>query len=160
VTEHRQYSEDEIASALAMLRANGGNAKRTAKHLGISRTTLRQWAGLSPVRGKQVGPDLVEAHSMVLADKLDVLAQRLIDKVSDGLNDIPMEDSGDVRNLLVAGGITIEKASFARGGATSRTETTQIVYIQPNALHDLSIRVLDGDVKELMSGNETSPELG
>jgi len=160
MAEHRQYTDDEVASALALLQANGGNAKRTALHLGISRTTLRQWAGKSPVRGKQVGPDLVERHSERLADKLDVLALRLVDKVAEGLDLVPMDSAADVRNLLVAGGITIEKASFARGGATSRTETTQIVYIQPNALHDLSIRVLDGDVKELMSGNETTPELG
>ena len=37
------YTEQQIIEALAVLMTNGGNAKRTAKQLGIPRPTLIRW---------------------------------------------------------------------------------------------------------------------
>lgn len=155
MASHRTYTEDEIASALATLRANNGNAKKTAHHLGISRTTLRQWAGLSPIQGKQVTEAQVANKSEQLANKLDVLALRLVDKVSDQLDEIPAETSGDVKNLLVAAGITIEKASFARGGPTNRNETgLKVSLVAPDGRSFPSLRAaaqasIEGEFHEL-----------
>jgi hypothetical protein len=154
--EHRQFTNDEIANALSVLRSNKGNAKKTAKHLGISRTTLRQWAGLSPVRGKQVSGELVQRKSLELADQLDSLALRLANKVADGLDMVPMETSGDARNLLIGLGITTEKASFARGGPTNRVESLKISLVVPGALRSTAGQVLDGSYTEVELHKELS----
>jgi transposase-like protein len=39
----RSYSEDEKASALALLVMNGGNIKKTAEDLKMPQSTLREW---------------------------------------------------------------------------------------------------------------------
>jgi transposase-like protein len=39
----RSYSEDDKASALALLDSNGGNVFRTAKLLNMPRATLQEW---------------------------------------------------------------------------------------------------------------------
>ena len=39
----RQYTEDDKATALAMLQANGGNITRVARELHIPASTLRKW---------------------------------------------------------------------------------------------------------------------
>lgn len=41
--ERRQYSDNDKATALAALDANGGNVKLTAEQLQIPRKTLSQW---------------------------------------------------------------------------------------------------------------------
>ncbi len=52
----RHYSEEERASALAALAANGGNIKRTASPLGISEKTLNNWAkGIRHSESAKVG---------------------------------------------------------------------------------------------------------
>lgn len=144
MTAKRSYTDDEIAAALARLKANGGNAKRTATQLGISRTTLRQWAGLSPVKGKQVAPEKVGEHGTRLAEKLDRLSDRISERALEAIETVPLETAADLRNLLVSGGITIEKASFARGGPTSRVENLKISLISPNALRDPELKVIEG----------------
>lgn len=40
---HREYTEDDKATALATLQANNGNILRTANELGIPQSTLRKW---------------------------------------------------------------------------------------------------------------------
>ena len=40
----RSYSDEQKASALAALAANGGNARLTAAQVGVPRTTLLKWA--------------------------------------------------------------------------------------------------------------------
>jgi hypothetical protein len=43
--KRRHYSDEDRAEALAVLDANAGNLKRTARDLGIPRATLQEWAG-------------------------------------------------------------------------------------------------------------------
>jgi transposase-like protein len=43
MAQKRQYTEDDKATALAALAANGGNIRRTARELNIPATTLRKW---------------------------------------------------------------------------------------------------------------------
>lgn len=145
MTKRRTYTDDEIAAALARLRANRGNAKRTAAQLGVSRTTLRQWAGLSPVKGKQVGPQKVEAASHELAGRLDEISRTISERVLEAAGRVPIETSGDLKNMLIGQGITIEKASFARGGPTSRAEQVRVSLTdEAQSLKNQGLRVLRG----------------
>ena len=57
------------------------------------------------------------------------------------------KDAAAVRNLLVGAGITTEKASFARGGPTSRMESVRVSLVDPDALAKASLRVIEGGKK-------------
>src|SRR5262245_52205925 len=43
MARQRRYTDEDKQRALAELEANGGNTKRTARLLGIPRTTILQW---------------------------------------------------------------------------------------------------------------------
>lgn len=70
----RQFSDNDKATALAALDANGGNVYKTARELGIGRTTLEGWA-----KGRGVNhamPELRQVKKRELADKLELVAHR------------------------------------------------------------------------------------
>lgn len=153
---HRSFTEDEIATALATLRANNGNAKKTAQALGISRTTLRQWAGRAKsttAKPKQVDGELVEAHTDRLAKSFQTFAEKAMDAAPERIPDMSGKD------LLIAAGIATEKVQLLRGGPTSRTNTQILVSLVAGdgrsfpTLRDASLAVLDGEVRELPAGD-------
>lgn len=141
------YTDEEIAHALAALRANRGNAKKTATQLGIPRTTLRQWAGLSPVKGKQVPLAKVEAASAELATTFEKISGRITEKVLEAVERVELKNAQDIRNMLVGAGITTDKGQLLRGGATSRVESVRVSLMEPSELRDRSLRVIEGGRK-------------
>jgi len=48
----RRYTEDDKATALAALQANGGNLKRTSRELGVPRATLTSWRDGTGINAK------------------------------------------------------------------------------------------------------------
>lgn len=148
--EKRQYSDDEVASALARLRANNGNAKRTAAQLGINRTTLRGWAGRHSNKtgtSKHVPEQAIEAKGAEQANRFDEITDRLTEKILNAISSVPVETATDIRNLLVGAGITTEKASFSRGGPNSRVESVKVSLIDPSALKSQGLTVIEGGRK-------------
>jgi transposase-like protein len=143
----RTYTDDEIAQARALLRANGNNAKKTALQLGVPRTTLRQWAGLSPIKGKQVSETAVDAKGEKLANQFEEITDKLNRRVLDAIDKVKVESAADVRNMLVGSGITTEKGSFARGGPTSRTESLRVSLVDPSSLRSGELTVIEGGKK-------------
>lgn len=108
----RRYSDDERATALAALAANGGNLARTAKQLGIPGTTLKQWA-----KGQR-HPEAAQMSDQKkgdLADALEGVAWKLAEAAPDK---IPF---ADLKNLAVALGIVIDKMQILRNKPTSIT---------------------------------------
>ena len=151
-----RYTDEQIATSLATLQANSGNAKRTAKSLGIPLTTLRQWAGRaqsSTAHPKQVDPALVDQQSEKLAGNWERIALGATDKAFERL------DEASVKDLLIGAGIATEKVQLLRGRATSRSEGSQIVYVQPAALRDLAGDVIDGQFR-VESGTPKALEAG
>src|SRR4051812_44811606 len=71
----RLYSDAERAAALAALDANGGNVKRTARHLSITVKTLSGWA--KGRRGTITPEQRTEARKDLLA-ALEDFALRLV----------------------------------------------------------------------------------
>ncbi|MFL6282750.1 MAG: helix-turn-helix domain-containing protein [Pyrinomonadaceae bacterium] len=76
-----QYSDDEKASALTLLAVNNGNLKRTARALGIPRSTLSAWAKGRGTHARVT--DLCHFKKGVLADRLEEAARKLLDAVMD-----------------------------------------------------------------------------
>jgi hypothetical protein len=156
MASHRTFTDDEVAGALATLQANGGNAKRTADTLGISRTTLRGWAGRhdNTPQPKQVSAELVRDKSVELANNLEALALKSV-----GLADEKVV-TASYKDLLIGAGIAIEKVQLLRGRPTQRTESLKISLVVPGGLRSLARNVIEGDFRQIpaKTGDVTDPE--
>ena len=143
---HRQFTEDERASAIATLTANRGNAKRTARNLGIPRTTLRQWVGRaksSTAVPAKTSPAVVDAYKGRLARKFEEFADLALDEVPSRIPTM----SG--RDLLFQAAIATDKVLLLRGQATNRTESLKISLVVPGGLRSAAGNVLEGEFEQL-----------
>jgi hypothetical protein len=68
-------------------------------------------------------------------------------KVIDGIGAVEVKNATDVKQLLIGSGITTEKASFARGGPTSRVESLRVSLVDPSSLLSGELTVLEGGKK-------------
>lgn len=148
MAEHVRYSDEEIAHALAVLRANGGNAKKTSIALGIPRTTLRQWAGRAQsetARPRRVASSVVRRAEDALASRWERIASVASEKA---LAAIEMLDPaalrvGQLRDLVVQAAIATDKQQLLRGGATSRVENVRVSYVDAGALRARALLVIE-----------------
>ncbi len=114
-TQHkrRRYSDNDKATALAALDANGGNVLKTATQLRIPRKTLEEW------NNGRVVDDVAELrheNRRELKEVLRDLAYTLAEALSDNLEDAP------TNHKAVALGIVIEKMQLLEGKATERLD--------------------------------------
>lgn len=113
--ERRQYSDNDKATALAALDANGGNVSKTARQLGIPNTTLTEW------RDGRIHDDVTvlrKRKKEELVGRLVEIAHLLIDAMPDKIKDANLQQSATTL------GITIEKIQLLDGSPTERTEVT------------------------------------
>ena len=117
--QQRRYTPEEIAAALAILEANGGNVSRTARDMGVPRKTLASWA-------ESNGPAMPDGETRqqekeTLADVFERVAYRAA-----GLQDVAMawieERGGEVAakhlsDLNRVGGTAVDKTQLLRGQA-------------------------------------------
>lgn len=112
--ERRRYSDQDKATALASLAANGGNVNQTARDLGLPEPTLRSWA-----RGRGVGVEIVDlqAHKKVdLADRLESIAHKLAGAIPGKI------DEGSLQQTATSLAILIDKMQLLRGRPTAINE--------------------------------------
>lgn len=130
----RQFSDNDKAAALAALDANGGNVYRTAKQLGIGRTTLENWA-----KGRGVNhdvPELRQVKKRELADKLELVAHRY----SNHLLKKSTVTETSAKDAAITVGTAIDKMRLLRG------LPTEIVAVLPplvQALQDAGMQPAD-----------------
>ncbi len=107
----RSYSDEEKASALAALAANGGDVHRTSRQVGVPRKTLEDW---SKGRGVCLAvADIRQGKKADLADRLEDLAHQLADAIP---GKIP---TADLKQLGVSLGIAVDKMRLLREQPTS-----------------------------------------
>ncbi len=107
----RQYTDEEKAEALAALDANAGNVARTARQIGIPRTTLQSWANQ---RGTNEGvTKLRHQKKGELADALEKLARKLIEVASEKIADATLQQ------VMTSVGIAIDKMQLLRNQPTA-----------------------------------------
>jgi len=85
--ERRQYTDEEKATALAALAANGGNVKKTALEIGVPRKTLERWAngGVHPAvaqAGHEKRLPLADVYEDIAYQCLGGLTQDKISKAN------------------------------------------------------------------------------
>ena len=127
----RGFTEDDKAAALAALAANAGNVSKTARDLGIPRTTLSRWSN-----GERIS-DGVTAKAQVkkaaLADELENVARALVGAMPAKIADATLQQSA------TALGITVEQMLLLRGEATGNTAMTiEVVYTNASLPTDAS----------------------
>ena len=149
--------QSTIAAALERLAANNGNAKKTARELNISRSTLREWAGRNNAHGKTPSPNLSDSKRSELAEKWRAIADKGTTIAIQALEGIAPADlkMRDVKDLLVGAAVATEKHQLLIGGPTSRPNTQILVsLVAPggktySSLREASLAVLEGEVREL-----------
>lgn len=116
----RTYTDEDKANVLALLAANSGNVKRTARDTGVAEQTVRDWKKAGE-RGNT--PSAVVALVPSAIEDFAVDAERIRDKALGALE--TALDAGQVttRELVPIIGMLTEKIALARGQATQRTET-------------------------------------
>ena len=128
----RRYSDEERATALAALVANGGNVARTARQLAIPAETLRKWSkGERHPESTQMG----EQKKGPLADAIEAVANQLLGDLSDEAK----RSQASLKDIATAFGIAVDKMQLLRGRATS---------IQQHDLSHLSDDELDRRIAE------------
>lgn len=133
-----QYSDEQAAHALAALKANGGNMQKTARMLGIPRTTLRQWAGqVIKSVPKTVPAQLIMDKTVEIADRLEHVALLAVGPDMD-----TALASASAKDRAIVAGIAIEKRQLLIGAPTSRTESLQVTLVAQGTLNELGDRTL------------------
>ena len=151
-----KYTPEQRANALATLERNGGNAKKTARDLGVPRTTLRHIAGRATdsVRGvlhKDAPPDL-RAELLGKWDNIASKATSIVQTALDGLEPSELKVHEIERVNLIAA-VATDKGQVLRGGVTSRVGFEPLAVFfssalrtpEPQAAIEGSYRVEDQD---------------
>jgi hypothetical protein len=113
----RQYTDNDKAGALAALDANNGNVNRTARQIGIPRTTLIEWMYNRHVSSDV--SDIRQEKKVSLAEKFEQLAEKLVDDL------IIRVGQGKFVEEATAAAIAIDKMQLLRGAPTSISDVTQ-----------------------------------
>jgi transposase-like protein len=109
----RRYSDDERAACLAALAANGGNVERTAREVGVPKTTLQQWAtGARHPEATQMS----ETKKPELADLFEDLARKALGVSRRGIRSLKADKAA------VVAGIATDKMRLLRGQSTATVD--------------------------------------
>lgn len=112
--EQRRYSDEEQASALAALAANGGNLYRTAEETGIPRNTLRSWMDGTV----KPPPDKTrQAKRLALRNGIEKLAARTLKRCLKTAAD--PEEKVSLRDGAVVLGICVDKLQALDNASTA-----------------------------------------
>ncbi len=110
------YSPEDKAAIMAVLAANGGNQKRTARETGVPLTTLRYW-----VKHPESAPPSSE-QVQAAVDEFVGAAQRIRDAALSKLEGLVQSNQVSARELITVVGVLDDKITRASGLPTQRTE--------------------------------------
>lgn len=109
------YRDEDKAAVLAVLAANGGNIKRTARETGIPITTVRRWSspGSTPPPAEKVQEAVDE-----FVKRAEAIREMALVKLESAVA------AGEVsaRDLITVIGVLDDKLTRAKGLPTQRTE--------------------------------------
>src|SRR5262245_22620644 len=109
----RTFTDADRLSALAALEANGGNVKRTAQSVGISRQLLCYWRDRQKTFDTEKAAAL-EGLKQGLAERCEALAGLLLED----LQDEEERRQASFRDKATAFGIVVDKMRLLRGEPT------------------------------------------
>lgn len=139
----RQYSDNDKATALAALDANGGNVTKTARETKIPASTITEWrdgrihADVTDIRDEKV----LELSELVEIELRAIFAEMGVKRAT-----------ASYANLATAAGIFVDKKQLLAGKATERKELNAQVNGHVTLLSTLSEEELDN----IIAGNPPS----
>jgi len=142
----RSYSDEEKAETLALLKANGGNVKRTAREKGIPYKTVEAWVRRGNLES------LAEGVQEQKEDELEVVLGRIALKAARRADERIPKESAKV--AMIALGIAIEKLQLLKGQPTS-IERVDLSNIPPDHLRALAEQAYTAQSPSLPVGVET-----
>ncbi len=119
--KRRHYSEEDKATALAVLAANNGDLRKTARDLGIPKSTLERWIYIQ----NTVVSAIADTKKKELSTELEELAYKIVGVMPDKLA------SANLQQLATSLGITIDKMQLLQGRPTERSETRATIEVKP-----------------------------
>jgi transposase-like protein len=114
-----RYDDTDKARVLAVLQANDGNVKRTARETGVADQTVRDW---KKKLAKGQMPAGTTAALPAMLGEFVADAERIRNKA---LKELEVQiDAGELsgKDLIVIVGVLTDKVRMAKGQATARTE--------------------------------------
>ena len=127
----RAYTGREKAEALCLLRANGGNVKRTARELGLPRKTVCTWA-----KGKGITQEVRRlSEDPEIRGDLAGRFERIAVAALESVTKEKLEKAG-FKDTMIGAGIAVEKAQLLRG--------------QPTAIHKQAAETLEEAASRLL----------
>lgn len=115
---YRQYSEDEKAAAIVILKSNEGNCSKTSRETGIPPGTLNRWKhedGYHPVTLLKQTEQRAE-----IDQRLERVVHELLDVVPDKYED------ANLQQAMTSIAIAVDKMRLLREQATSITDKRQL----------------------------------
>lgn len=110
---YRHYSNEFVANALALLKANGGKLAKTARQLDMPQQTLSEWAA----GNRAPSPEVQQAAEINVVQKLTGFVGYVCDLR-------PAADKVNLRDAAVAMGIAFDKLLLLTGQPNSIIKTT------------------------------------
>lgn len=107
----RRYSDEDKATALAALDANGGNVLKTARALKIPHKTLDEWA-----KGRNQVPEVADLRNEKkgeLSARYEAVIHELVDVLAD------KRANASLKDVATAIGILTDKMQLLRGRPTA-----------------------------------------
>lgn len=117
-----KYNDVDKARVIAVLQANDGNVKRTARETGVAEQTVRDWK--KKMERRELPPGTQAALPAAIKDFVED-AERLRNKAMHELE--VLMDLGELKgkDLITVIGVLTDKVRLVQGKATSRTEQVQ-----------------------------------
>lgn len=113
----RRYSDEDRATALALLALNGGSVTAVANATGFPDSTIENWRDREQ---NAAVPKLRDMKTADLADKLESIAHQCVDLMPDRMPDASLRDLAGAMHLAV------DKMRLLRGDPTAITEMRQL----------------------------------
>ncbi len=146
----RQYSDEEIGTALAVLDYYSGNALRTARELGIPRMTLVEWA-----KREKLPPGVVSVRQRK-REEFAHLSDEAAEWVITSITRSDVRKAG-LRDKVVAYGILRDKSAQDRGELTQVVEHR--ITIVKRAYEDIRALVPQDEARRLLTAQfDLKPE--
>lgn len=145
----RRYTERDQAKTAVVLKANGGNVKKTGRETGVPPATVRDWKqkweedGYPDVEDFELElKDFVESATEVRFLMVEMLREKIERRELTG------------RDLITGIGILTDKINIMTGMATSRTEHVELALPDPQELAKALATFVGNSVDDAINRNE------
>lgn len=152
----REYTDDEISSALVALEANGGNVSKTAREIGIPRMTIIGWRDGTMRSTNPAVTGTRQEKRKELAERLHEVAWGLTELLPDAAK--VAKEKGWVNQIAIAIGVALDKRELLIRGATAQPGATTNVFVNmaPDQWREQIFKMVGGQPRRVVAAQEVN----